>query len=253
MRIIRLILVSMISLLLVLSSKATTYNGNGTVFNPVGLGSLNLTDDGTKLFGTINQATSRFGGYVGFNDVLVVYIDSTSGGFSDTSGFADGSDGLRRAISGFDGGVNRSTLTFAGGFSPDFALALGPVSDNFGGLYALANGGANSLGLISSANLTPLGNNNSPAYAFSINLADIGLTPEASQSFELFGTYISNSGYRSYGAVPGDLILNPGYGFAQQNSFGIYTTTPVPEPTTLALIGAGLTLLYITRYRRRFS
>src|SRR5437667_11906073 len=108
------------------SALAATYSGNGNsgFGGPIGLGSLTLTDDGTTVSGQVNKGPN------GFNDVLVLYIDSVGGGFSDTSGFADGADGLRRAISGFDGGANRSLLTFSGGFQPDYAIALGPSSDN---------------------------------------------------------------------------------------------------------------------------
>src|SRR3989441_7681130 len=104
---------------------AATYSGNGNsgFGGPIGLGSLTLTDNGTTVSGTVNKGPN------GFNDVLVIYIDSQAGGFADTSGFADGADGLRKAISGFDGGGNRSLLTFTGGFSPDYAIALGPASD----------------------------------------------------------------------------------------------------------------------------
>src|SRR2546421_11070982 len=156
-----------------LSSSAATWSGNGNsgFGGPIGLGSLTFTDNGTTVSGTVNKGPN------GFNDVLVLYIDSVAGGFSDTSGFADGADGLRKAISGFDGGANRSVMTFAPGFTPDYAIALGPASDNFGGLWQLANGGANSLNFISSVNLNPTGNNNSPTYTFSFNVSQIGLTP----------------------------------------------------------------------------
>ena len=127
------------------SASAANYSGNGnSVFDgPIGLSSLILTDDRTSVSGTFDKAPN------GFNDVLVLYIDSTVGGFASTVGFADGSAGLNKAVSGFDGGlVNRSILTFTPGFLPDYAIALGPVSDNFGGLFQLAIGGANSLNFI---------------------------------------------------------------------------------------------------------
>src|SRR5438552_16768133 len=106
--------------LLSFSALAATYSGNGNsgFGGPIGLGSLTLTDDGTTVSGTVNKGPN------GFNDVLVLYIDSQGGGFADTSGFADGVDGLRRAISGFDVGCNRSVLTF-NGMLPDYAIALG--------------------------------------------------------------------------------------------------------------------------------
>src|SRR5437762_1848965 len=149
-----------------LSASAATYSGNGNsgFGGPIGLGSLTLTDNGTTVSGTVNKGPN------GFNDVLVIYIDSVAGGFSDTSGFSDGADGLRKAISGFDGGGNRSLLTFSG-MLPDYAIALGPSSDNFGGMWQLANGGANSLNFVTSVNLNPTGVNNSPSYTFSFNVS----------------------------------------------------------------------------------
>ncbi len=226
------------------SASAATYSGNGNsgFGGPIGQGSLALTDDGTTLSGTINKGPN------GFNDVLVIYIDSTSGGFADTSGFADGADGLRKAISGFDGGGNRSTMAFASGFSPDYVLALGPSSDNFGGLWQLVNGGANSLGFISSANLTPTGTSGNATYTFSISLASIGIS--AGQTFGLFGTYTSNSGYRSDETVAGNDVGSQGWNPFVQTSFGTYTVAAVPEPGTLALAGSGLALLGVLRRRK---
>src|SRR5438552_15491937 len=98
-----------------LSTQAATYSGNGNsgFGGPIGLGSLTLTDNGTNVSGTVNKGPN------GFNDVLVIYLDSVGGGFSDTSGFADANDGLRKAISGFDGGTQRSLMTFSG-MLPDY-------------------------------------------------------------------------------------------------------------------------------------
>jgi hypothetical protein len=233
---------------LAISVQATTYSGNGnTGFGgPIGNGSLTLTDNGTTLSGTITKGPSAF------NDTLVIYIDSVAGGFADTSGFADSADGSRKSISGFDGGANRSVMTFASGFAPDYALALGPQNDSFGGLWSLANGGANSLGFISSANLTPTGagSSSSSTFTFSISLASIGLTPGAGQSFELFGTYTSDSGFRSTEAIAGNDSGTQGWNNFTQTSFATYATTPVPEPTTMALGAGGLAFLYILRRRR---
>lgn len=226
-----------------LSVHAATYSGNGSsgFGGPIGLGSLTLTDDGTTVFGTVNKGPN------GFNDVLVIYLNSQASGFSDTSGFGDGADGLRRAISGFDGGANRSLLTFAGGFAPDYAIALGPASDNFGGMWQLANGGANSLNFITSVNLNPTGNNNSPTYTFSFNVSQIGITPNSGQTFSMLGTYISNTGFRSDEAVAGNDVGLQGYNPFLQTAFVNYTI--VPEPSTMALAGVGIASLLIFRRR----
>src|SRR2546426_11112922 len=149
------------------STSAATYSGNGNsgFGGPMGLGSLTLTDDGTTVSGTVNKGPN------GFNDVLVLYIDSIPGGFTDTSGFADGGDGLRKAISGFDGGANRSLLTMGGGFLPDYAIALGPANENFGGLWQLANGGEKNFDFISSGDLNPAGDKNPSNHTFSFHLS----------------------------------------------------------------------------------
>ncbi len=164
----------------------------------------------------------------------MLYIDSTAGGFSDTSGFADGADGLRKAISGFDGGGNRSLLAFSG-MAPDYAIALGPSSDNFGGMWQLANGGANSLNFVASVNLNPTGNPNSPTYTFSFNVSQIGLTPNSGQTFAMLGTYTSNSGYRSDEALAGNDVGAQGWNPFLQTALVTYTI--VPEPSTAAFLG----------------
>lgn len=226
------------------SSSAATYSGNGNsgFGGPIGLGSVTLTDNGTTVSGTVNKGPN------GFNDVLVIYVDSIGGGFANTSGFADGADGLRKAISGFDGGANRSLLTF-NGMSPDYAIALGPSSDNFGGLWQLANGGANSLNFVSSVNLNPTGNNNSPTYTFSFNVSQIGLTPNSGATFAMLGTYTANSGFRSDEATMGNDVGAQGYNPFFQTALSTYTI--VPEPSTLSVLGVGaLAALFGSRRRK---
>lgn len=241
----RILLATAALLSISLGASATTYTGNGnTGFGgAIGLGSLSLTDDGTNVYATFTRGS----GY--FNDVLVFYIDSTAGGFSDTSGFADGNDGLRRAISGFDGGANRSTLTFSSGFLADYALALGPSSDGFGGLWQLNDGGGNSLGFLSSANLNPL-NNSSATYTFSFSLASIGLTPGDGQSFDFFATYISNTGNRSDETLGGTATGSQGWNPFTETAYSVYNTLAVPEPSSMALVGLGTAALIATRRRK---
>ena len=211
---------------------AVNYSGNGNsgFGGAIGQGSLTLTDDGTTISGTVTKGPGSF------NNVLVLYIDSVSGGFGTTSGFADGNDGLRRAISGFDGGLNRSTLTFSG-MLPDYAIALGPSSDNFGGLWQLNNGGNNSLSFVSSVSLSPTGTDSSSSYTFSFNVSSIGLTPLSGATIGLLGTYTSNTGFRSDEAVAGNATGTQGWNPFTQTIVGTYQI--VPEPSSLALLALG--------------
>ena len=219
---------------LCVSVRAATYSGNGnTGFGgTIGNGSLSLTDDGTTVSGTVTKGAAG-----AFDNALVLYVDSVPSGFTNTSGFNDGGDGLRRAISGFDGGANRSLLTMPSGFLPDYVIALGPAPpENFGGLWRLSNGGGNnSLVFISSVNLNPTGNSSSSSYTFSFDVSQIGLSPNSGQTFRLLGTYISTTGFRSDEALAGNVSGTQGYNPFLGTADASYTI--VPEPSTALLFG----------------
>jgi hypothetical protein len=159
---------------------AMMYSGNGdtTGGGAVGTGSLTLTDNGTTLFGTF----TRGGGT--FTEVLVIFIDSKSGGFQDTHTFTDDSTALRRGVSGYQGG-NRSNAIFVNGFLADYAIALRPFSisgaDGYDRLFQLGSGTFTSLGGV---NLAPVASTSSSTYTFSIALSDIGVAPGGSFRIE---------------------------------------------------------------------
>lgn len=217
---------------------ANGYSGFG---GPLGLGSLTLTDNGTTISGTFNRGSGAH------NDTLVIYIDSVSGGLSDTSLLNDGGDDLRRAISGFDGGANRSTVIFPSGFQADYAIALHNNNFTFGGLWQLINNpGNNGLPFVTSVNLSG-GGTTQPAYTFDFDWSEIGLG--TASSFKFVATYVSNTGYRSNEAI-GESDADPSnnYGWTTMtfNGFRVY---PVPEPSTVAL--AGLAALALFGLRKR--
>ena len=220
------------------SAFATTYSGNGnTGFGgPVGNGSLTVTNDASNI--TFSFASS---GSIGGND-LVIYIDSISGGFSSTAGFNDAADGGRSAVSGYTatgngGGPGQSVLTFASGFNADYAIDIGST---FASLFTLANGGNGSQVFDTGASQT-----GSP-YTLTLSLASLGLA--TGQTFELFGTLVSETGYRSTEAIAGNDTGTQGWSPFTQTSFGTYTVTAVPEPSTFALCGiSGLAMLRLLR------
>jgi hypothetical protein len=230
-----------------LSASATTYFGNGSsAWNgAIGLGTLTLTDNGTTVFGSLTT-----GGGLGGNG-FVLYLQTGGGGFNSTIGFNDNGDQLRSVVSEYGGVGQQSVLDFASGFAPNYAIAMQPDSGiNFGGLWQLANGGALSLPYVNSVNLSPTGSDAAGTYTFSFNLSDVGLT--AGQSFELFGLQVSQSGYSSPEALGGTLTGANGFGGTQNEvGYSTYTTTPVPEPSTLAICGlSGLAALLAVRRRK---
>ncbi len=250
---IRIPVCSILAILAVLAAnkiQAATYAGNGdTGFGgAIGAGTLTLTDDGTTVFGSLSTGAT-------IDNALVLYIQSAPGGFSSTAGFNDSGDQLRSAISGYTatgngGGPGQSVMTFASGFAPNYAIALQPDNGvNFGGMWQLANGGANSLPFVTSVNLSPTGTDAQGAYTFSFSLASIGLTPGAGQSFELFGTLVSDSGYRSTEAIAGNDVGTQGWNPFSQTAFATYTTTLIPEPGTISLMG--LFALGAVAFRRK--
>jgi hypothetical protein len=212
---------------------SNSVSGSGSNFgNVLGGGSFSLTQTG----GAISLSFTKGAG--SFNDAVVIYFDPDGGspaGFADTGGFTDNADGLRRAISGFDGG-SRSTLFFAPGFNATHVIAFKPfgAGNGFGGLWQLANGGSHPF--LASVSLTPETNN--PTYTMGFNMSDLGLTP--GQNFNFVATYIAESGFRSseFLGVASGPANNPGYTdiVLGGNDYNRFVSAAVPEPGTLGLL-----------------
>jgi hypothetical protein len=219
------------------SANSGTYPGNGgTGFGgPVGNGSFAISDDGTNITFTLNPSG-------GFGNDCVIYIDSVAGGFPDTSLFFDNGDGGREAVSGYNAGNPSQTIAvFPAGFDADYALS---IENTYMGLFGLAAGGNNSLNFITGANQT------GPTYSVTFPIADLGIT--GGQSFAFVGTLISETAYRSNESFGNNNAGGSNPGFSTPMVFtsdDTYTTTAVPEPTTLGVLGAA-SLLAASRRRR---
>ena len=236
-----------------------TFSGNGnTGFGGVvGNSSLQIV---SLADGTLNFTWTR--GSSDFNDALVLYIDSTSGGFADTLSFNDQGDALRSAISGASGGStgidanSRSIVTFNTGFTANYAFA---ANTGFGGLWTLAAGGNNSLVFNTATGFAPTGSATAATYSWSFNVSSIGLSANSGESFKFVGTYLNaGNSFRANEAI-GFTIAggNPGNG-----GIGSYPNTiasseatfqTIPEPSTYALIAMSAVALggYVVRRRRR--
>jgi hypothetical protein len=176
------------------------------------------------------------------NDAVVIYIANGGAGFSDTSTLTDTADGLRRAITGRDGG-NSSVLTFGPGFNATHAIAF---NAGFAGLWQLTTGSHN---FIDSANLVTSG----AMHTVDFNMTELGLAPGG--SFDYVATYISETAFRSneFIGVDASHVTGGNIGF---NPFSLapgdnnrYTSVvaTIPEPTTLALLSLGVVGLVAKR------
>ena len=228
---------------MVSTQAATTYVGNGSTAWGGGVGTNSITIDDTSvgvLTFTLNAALPE--------NALVIYIDSKSGGFNSTSGFQDGADSLRRAISGYDasangGGVGKSTTLMP--FSADYAIG---VDGGWGGMWELANGGNNSL-IYRATTLT--GGFESGSKVLTLNVSDLGLTANSGQSFNFFAMMVSGSGYTSPEMIGASSISgNNGWGNTQTIGAGS-TYTLIPEPSSSLLMGLGLAGLAVLRRTRK--
>ncbi len=159
-------LLTLFSLLFCSALKAqVTYSGNGNsgFGGNLGNATLNVSDNGTDV-------TFAFDSNAGGN-VFVVYIDSKSGGFSDTESFTDNSDGGRRAVSTIDG-ANNPSVNFPAGFTADYAIAMGGA---WAALFELNTGSFVASGLTFSSNSTSvtfaqLGTNATSKFDFVVTL-----------------------------------------------------------------------------------
>lgn len=225
-----------LSVLCLISIGATaqqTFFGNGrTGFGgTLGVGSIEISNPtASSSFNFIFNRGSDL-----LDNAVVIFIDSRTGGFTSTAGFMDNADGLRKAISGYNSATEKSVLTFPAGFLPDFAIAF---DQGFGGIWELANGGANSLNFVSSVNLTPTNVNNSNAYNFSVMANQLGITTTIG-GFNFLVNYISTTAFRSNEFI-GDAgpTGNPGYGDYTAITYNIYPAGVLP--LTFANVNARL-------------
>jgi hypothetical protein len=234
------ILIAFAMLLTYTAIAQTTISGNGSTgfAGPIGQSSLTISDNGTTINFSLTKGT---GG--NFNDVMVMYIDSKTGGFTNTGSMNDQFENTRKAISGASGGsvgldaVNRSTVNFPSGFTADYAIALDPNSgaSAYGGLWALANGADNSLVFVSTVNLTPL-SNSAATYTFNCTKANLGITGATTFKFVITYLNFSNS-FRSnegYGAGLPNGASNIGAGSGTAPSIATFTSSfTYPGPLLL--------------------
>jgi hypothetical protein len=179
-------------------------------------------------------------------------VVTTLAGLAGSAGSADGAVSAARFNEPFGVAVDGSgniyvadTFNFTirkitpPGYAADFAIAMNPANESFGGLWQLANGGANSLPFITSVNLTPTGTATAPTYTFSVSFSQIGLpaNPPVGTIIKLLATYVSDTGYRSDESDLGNLTGTPGW-----NPFTAtgYATYAIEASANLDSVGDGI-------------
>jgi hypothetical protein len=192
------------------------YSGNtNTGFaGTIGGSNLTITDNGTTITFTLVKGAGAF------NDYFVLYIDSKTGGSSNTNGLNDQQDLFRKATSGIDGGsvsrINFPTSPIA--FLPDYAITINNAS---GALFDISN--TTNFGY-TNANLSITGS----TYTFTATKTSLGITG-SSINFNFIGTYVSGTAFRSnegYGnGLPGS---NPGNTNVTFTSFLSYPLVVTP-------------------------
>jgi hypothetical protein len=200
----------------------------------IGSGSTLYID--SSISGNLNFGFQRGNG--SFNDVIVIYIDSKSGGFSSTSSLTNTSNIAEIAISGFNG-TNRSTISFAAGFLADYAIAI--QNNETARLFSLD-------GNVSWQRDVSLSNNwDNRVTEIELTLANLGMAQ--GDTLKYIATYISGTGYRSdeFNGVSSVSMIQ-GWNPVTLNDFHSFQS--VPEPTSLSLLGL-TALAAMTGYRRR--
>lgn len=213
------------------AANAYAYSGGGSGFGgPLGSGTLYMQSDATNLYIGL-----QIQGALGSN-IINVYLDTRSGGFTDDTSMTDTADGGRAVASKLTRDV-QDNLPVA----VDFALQFGSTFTN---LFELTTGSHNFI----APGAAGTGGNGAAGFReASIPLATLGLTPGSSVDF--LALLVSDTSFSSNEGVPsmGD-VNNPGFdnsgnggGAVTWSNFNRFNL--IPEPASVALCGMGLLLI----------
>jgi hypothetical protein len=193
---------------------------------------------------SISATFTRGGsGSMNFSDNLVLFIDSTSGGFQNTEQFSGAAEGLLSAASGVSTFNARSTAYFnpptGGSFGADYVIAMGTARG--GAVFRINPDGA--LQQVQTFTVSPYDDQRSRSYTFSFDWSSIGVTDPSSGGFRFYSSYVGDFGARrldSMEGISGIAGFNASTFFSDYRIFGV---EPVPEMTNVALaVFGGLVL-----------
>jgi hypothetical protein len=216
------------------------YQGNGAG-GPIGDGLLQLSNNTTTVRANLLKGTGSF------VDNLVIFIDSTPGGFTSTSPFSD--KGLMEsAVSGL--GLSRSIANFAPDFAADYAIVLGINSGS--GIFKLVTDSTGShleVVRVGGLSFVYTDSPNHGSYSFQFDWTDIGLPSKTTNFFKFETSYITSTGYRYLESFE-DLVGKVGFNTVTFTNYDTYGVPPVPENTNaaLAVFGALIGTVALTKW-----
>jgi hypothetical protein len=178
--------------------------------DPYDLGHLGFTTyDGITVSGEYQPYTNPQTLASGFEDIIVIYIDSRDGGFASNSSFTDhgdGSDLVRASISGVNGFL-KSSITFPPGFLADFAVVIAKDPQYNSGVYELNSNAPHVF--VDDVNLTPDDLANPTIYFFEFDFDEV----DSQTGIKFVATYVDPFD------APNVQISKETYGLSSQNCF----------------------------------
>lgn len=211
------------------SEYAANYgNGGGSGFGgTLGAGAIRMDASASSLHFGLAPGNS-------LNDVVVIYLDTKAGGFTDAT-MNDTSDGGRSATTNL---TRDADDAFPVGFEADYAVVIA----GWGSLsFELTGGSLNYM------------NNFNASKEVSVSRADLGLT-SSTFGFNWFAAYCAESMWNSNESMPYNDSFNgggnpgqsgPGNNYENYNRFEV-----VPEPASMTALALGA-LAMVRRRRTR--
>ncbi len=226
-----------------------SYTGGGTGFGgALGNGTLYFESDTSNLYIGANIAAD-----IGNNNIIAIFLDTKSGGFSNDSTLTDTSDGGRGVASKLTRDVQDNFPINA-----DYVLEFGKT---FSVVFELNTG---TLNTVTHSSAGSGGNGSAGGREASIALSFLGINP--GQNVDFFAVLISESRFSSNEGIPNPGIANnPGFdnsanggGAVTWSNFNRFTTAAIPEPSAalaipVALVITGLGASCIRRWKARSS
>lgn len=215
--------------------------GSGDIIGVASRLYIDSDTSGKLSFGLQSAGNNNFG-------LVVIYIDSQTGGLNSTVPITDASDTWRAAISGNGSNSGESELNFAPDFFADYAIA---IAGNSPRLYWILGDG--SLFFAGTPTFT---RDNNQVWKMDLSVTNIGIAANSGASFKYVATHIQNTSNANrsnefQGVADGSFSgSNIGSNPATLASGDYNVFQVVPEPSSSFLFAASALGLFLIRRHR---